>query len=510
MAKLFLQAPELLKIDPEAEVKRILAATKELTNYRLARRGAVVATSGGIDSSVTVRIFAEALGAENVIGLMMPEKESSEQTRRLSRLACESAGVRAIEEDITPILEGAGCYRRRDEAVKTIFPNYGPGWRCKIVTPPVLTGDGDGIFTIVAGGPNGEQEEIEPPIEVLRQVVAASNFKQRARKMMEYHYADLHNYAVGGTSNRMETELGFFVKLGDGSGDVKPIAHLYKSQIYQVAEYLGLPDELLTVAPTPDTYPLEHDAEEFFFALPLETLDVCVYCRNNGYTAEQAAEFAGVTVEQARAAYADIAAKRAGAEYLRAAPLYVQELEPEQSKADAEQVVDEREIEKVLSRHESVSEAVVVNHDGGSGSDRLAAYFVPVAGKMVTATDLRKHVREQLPDGSVPRQFVEMESLPLSPDGNIDITSLPTPFTAPRSASGGTVPETDAERYLAGVWQDLLGVESVGINDNFFDLGGHSLLLMRLVGRMERDKGVEVDPMLILHSTLGQIATELG
>ena len=202
MSAAFLTAHPLLAIDAAAAVDHIIRTVREQVRYGLARRGAVVAVSGGIDSSVTLKLCALAFGPENVVGLLMPERESSEQTRRLSRLAAEYAAVEAIEQDITPALEGAGCYRLRDEAVHALIPDYGAGWRCKLVNTPVLEGGGGGLFTLVAEGPDGHPVEVEPPIEILRQVVAASNFKQRTRKMMEYDHADLNNYAVAGTSNR--------------------------------------------------------------------------------------------------------------------------------------------------------------------------------------------------------------------------------------------------------------------------------------------------------------------
>src|SRR5690606_30847455 len=115
---------------------------------------------------------------------------------------------------------------------------------------------------------------------------AATNFKQRVRKMMEYHYADRFNYAVIGTPNRLEYDQGFFVKNGDGSADLKPIAHLYKTQVYRMAEHLGVPAEICRRAPTTDTYSLEQSQDEFYWALPYQKLDVCLFALNNGIPAD--------------------------------------------------------------------------------------------------------------------------------------------------------------------------------------------------------------------------------
>ena len=131
-----------------------------------------------------------------------------------------------------------------------------------------------------------------PPAAYL-QIVAATNFKQRVRKMMEYYHADRLNYAVAGTPNRLEYDQGFFVKLGDGAADVKPIAHLYKTQVYALAEYLGVPEEIRRRPPTTDTFSLPQTQEEFYFALPYAKMDLCLYGHNHGVPAAEVAAAAG-------------------------------------------------------------------------------------------------------------------------------------------------------------------------------------------------------------------------
>ncbi len=139
--------------------------------------------------------------------------------------------------------------------------------------------------------------------------------------MMEYYHADRLNYAVAGTPNRLEYDQGFFVKNGDGAADFKPIAHLYKSQIYQLAEYLGVPEEIRLRPPTTDTYSLQQSQEEFYFALPHEKMDLAIYGRDHNIAAAELADVLGLTVEQVDKVYGVIDAKRKAARYLHLPPL---------------------------------------------------------------------------------------------------------------------------------------------------------------------------------------------
>ncbi|MDR2728008.1 MAG: NAD(+) synthase, partial [Chitinispirillales bacterium] len=232
---------EDLRIDAEAETERICA---HIQNYmvKVRRRGAVIGLSGGIDSSVTAALCAKALGRERVFGLLMPERHSAKETSSLGFKAAEALGIEAQEHEISQILEASGCYRMQETAVKSVIPSYIPGSPFKIVLSAM--GGGYKLFSVVAELPNGESVKKRMNHEAYLNLVAATNFKQRVRKMIEYYHADRLNYAVAGSPNRLEYDQGFFVKNGDGSADIKPIAHLYKTQVYQLAEYLGIPSEI--------------------------------------------------------------------------------------------------------------------------------------------------------------------------------------------------------------------------------------------------------------------------
>jgi len=213
-----------------------------------------------------------------------------------------------------------GCYRRRDDAIRTVCPDYGSGYRSKIVLPSVIDSDSYRLYSVVVLAPDGSQTSHRLPREAYLGVVAATNFKQRVRKMLEYHHADRLNYVVSGTPNRLEYDQGFFVKLGDGAADVKPIAHLYKSQVYALAEHLGVPEEIRSRPSTTDTYSLPQSQEEFYFSLPHQRMDLCLYGRNNGVPVEDVAEATGLTVDQVQRVYRDIEQKRRTTSYLHLAP----------------------------------------------------------------------------------------------------------------------------------------------------------------------------------------------
>jgi NAD+ synthase len=309
--------------DEAAEDKRIGEWLRETLRQHLHRRGLVVAMSGGIDSSVSAALSVRALGPKKVFGLMLPEQDSSSDSLRRAKLLAGHLGIEYLVHDIAPTLEAIGCYRWRDEAIRTVFPDYGTGWKNKIVIAGGLQG-GINYFKLVVQKPNGETLDMRLEIKEYLQIVAATNYKQRIRKTIEYFHADRLNYAVVGTPNRLEYDQGFFVKNGDGSADVKPIAHLYKTQVYALARWLKLPPDICAAVPTTDTYSLPQGQDEFYFALPYEQMDLALWAYNHNVPAADLAGSLGLS--SAQHVYDDIAAKRSTTRYMHAKPYVIDKI----------------------------------------------------------------------------------------------------------------------------------------------------------------------------------------
>lgn len=297
------------------EVERISAFIKDTLRTQLHRRGLVVAISGGIDSSVCAALAVEALGPKKVFGILMPETDSSSTSLKRGTALAEHLGIEFTVQNIAPALEALGCYKWRDDAIRSTFPEYSDGWKNKIVIDGGAKGQIN-HFKLVVEDPNGNQQQKRLALKEYLTIVAATNFKQRVRKNMDYFHADRLNYAVVGTPNRVEYDQGFFVKGGDGLADIKPIAHLYKTQVYEMARYLGLPEEICNATPTTDTYSLSQGQDEFYFALPYNKMDVALWFYNNTKSAEELSAALEIPTEQAAFIYQDIETKRKTTQYL--------------------------------------------------------------------------------------------------------------------------------------------------------------------------------------------------
>jgi NAD+ synthase len=317
-------SPDILKIENiENECNRIVNKLQHDVNEKLHRVGAVVGISGGIDSSVTFALAVRAFGAENVLGVMLPEKDSSGDSARFAQKLADTFGVKAISENITGALQGFGCYERRDEAVKRVFPEYDPvKYKMKIgAKSSGLYTNLPPLFSVIIIDSFGNEQSKRLPAAEFRQIEAASNFKQRSRMAMLYYHAERLHYAVIGTPNKHEVEQGFFVKYGDGGADVMPIGHLYKTQVYQLARHLGIPQEIIDRTPTTDTYSAEQTQEEFFYQLPFEQMDLLWFAHENGYAPEEVAPVMGKTIDQVKSIFVNFERKYKTTEYLRMGPI---------------------------------------------------------------------------------------------------------------------------------------------------------------------------------------------
>ena len=315
---------DILKLeDIENEVDRITVRLKQDILGVLKRNGAVVGISGGIDSSVTLALAVKALGADRVLGIMLPERDSSDESKEFALELAARFHVRTIEENITRSLEGFNCYQRRDEAVRSIFPEFNTAdHKMKIgVNKTGLNQNLPPVFSITIVNNEGMEQSKLLPLKEYLQIVASSNFKQRCRMSMLYYHAERMHYAMLGTPNKHEVEQGFFVKHGDGAADIMPIAHLYKSQVYQLAEYLGVPQEIINRTPTTDTYSAEQTQEEFFFQMPYYEMDIIWYGMENDISPFEIGSFLGKSSEEIGLIYKNIKRKHNTTEYLRISPI---------------------------------------------------------------------------------------------------------------------------------------------------------------------------------------------
>ena len=307
----------------DAVCDRIIEKLRNDVAYTLQRRGGVVGISGGIDSSVCLALSAKAFGPEKVTGIMLPEQDSSDDSKNLALKLAARFGVETIEENITGALEGFGCYRRRDEAIARVVPDFDPAVdKSKIEIKQDISKNIPAIFSITVIKPDGEVISKLLPAKEYLQIVAATNFKQRSRMSMLYYHAERLHYAVIGTPNKHEVEQGFFVKYGDGGADVMPIGHLYKTQVYQLARHLGVPQEIIDRTPTTDTYTAEQTQEDFFYQLPFETMDLIWYGWENNYPAEEVGEVMGRSAQEIENIYKSFERKRKTTEYLRMRPIF--------------------------------------------------------------------------------------------------------------------------------------------------------------------------------------------
>lgn len=301
----------------------IISKLKNDVVIKLQRRGAIVGISGGIDSSVVMALSAKAFGSNRVTGIMLPEQDSSPDSRMLAEELANKFGVETLVEDITGALNGFGCYQRRDEAIARVIKDFNPEVdKAKIEIKQNIALNIPAIFSITVIRPNGEVKSKLLPAKEYLQIVASTNFKQRSRMTMLYYHAERLHYAVIGTPNKHEVEQGFFVKHGDGGADVMPIGHLYKTQVYQLASYLGVPQEIIDRIPTTDTYTAEQTQEDFFYQMPFKEMDLIWYGWENNYSVTEVGKVMEKSTEEIENIYRSFERKRKTTEYLRMRPIF--------------------------------------------------------------------------------------------------------------------------------------------------------------------------------------------
>lgn len=315
---------DLLHIeDIEGVCNSIVEKMKQTVFQQLNRRGGVVGISGGIDSSVTLALSVKAFGAKNVLGVILPESESSSDSEMMAKKLAKKYDVDVVVENITAALNGFGCYSRRDEAISNVISEFNPTTdKSKIVINQSIDKNIPPLFSVTVISPDGNEKSKVLPAKDYLKIVASSNFKQRTRMSMLYYYAESLYYSVIGTPNKHEVEQGFFVKYGDGGADVMPIASLYKTQVYQLAKHLGIPNQIINRTPTTDTYSAEQTQEEFFFQLPYKTMDLISYGLENSYSVKEIADSVGKSEEEVSNILINLKRKKTTTEYLRTSSIY--------------------------------------------------------------------------------------------------------------------------------------------------------------------------------------------
>lgn len=320
---------DILKIDCESEAQRISAFIKNQL-LLMRREGAVIGLSGGVDSALSAALCVKTLGKDKVLGLILPEKDSNPVSAQFAKKQAEKLGIKTETIDITPVLESFGAYQKRDKIVKQIFPEYNSGYKIKIALPPdLLSKDAFNFFILKMQDPNGKEKNSRLNKTQLNGIVAATCIKHRTRMTNLYYYAEKENYLVCGTTNKTEGVQGFFVKQGDGGVDIEPLAHLYKTQVYQLAEHLGVIKEILERSPSPDTFSFPVTDEEFYFRISFDKLDLLLYAWERHVADEKVCEVMGLSTEQVKRVFRDFTGKFNATRHLRQSPPDLNEIAPE-------------------------------------------------------------------------------------------------------------------------------------------------------------------------------------
>ncbi|HDL03217.1 MAG TPA: NAD(+) synthase [candidate division Zixibacteria bacterium] len=285
------------------------------------RDGIIVGVSGGVDSAVVASLAVRAVGKENVLGLILPEKESNPISAEYAVKVINSLGIEHIKVELTESVASFDAYKNRDKVIKEIFPDYTPEYKFNIYLPQnLLDVDRYNFYTLRVDDGKGNIREKRLTKKQLLAITAAANVKIRSRMIALYYWGEQENYLVAGTTNKTEFILGDYCKFGDGGTDVECISHLYKTNIYELAEYLEIPREIQERTPSPDTFSLPVSDTDFYFCLPFNILDPLLYAWQYNISAAETASALDLGEDQVKRAFRDFQSKHASTEHIRVLP----------------------------------------------------------------------------------------------------------------------------------------------------------------------------------------------
>ena len=312
---------DVLKIDPEKELEKLSKFLVEQVKAVFRRKGIIVGISGGIDSACIAAVAVHALGKENVVGLVLPEKESNPISSEYAIKHAEQLGIEYRKIDITPTVDSIVPYSWRDEFLQKLVKEYRPGYPYNITLPTdLLERDSFNFYRLQVQMPDGTLKTKRLNLDEFRTITSFANIKIRARMLNLYAEAERRSLVVAGTTNRTELILGDFCKYGDGGTDLEPLSYLYKNQIYQLSEYLKVIPEIVERQPSPDTFSLPVSDQEFFFRIPFDRLDHLLYAWENKIPAHETANVLDLTEDAVKRAFKDFTSKYRATAHLREMP----------------------------------------------------------------------------------------------------------------------------------------------------------------------------------------------
>ncbi|MDO5306000.1 MAG: NAD(+) synthase [bacterium] len=281
----------------EEETKKLCSRIRTVVT-ELKRDGVVVGLSGGIDSALTATLCVKELGISYIVN------------------------------EITPTLEVLNIYNSILNVIKRYYPDFEEGMKYKIILPQNLLAKRMlNLYALIIEDADGA-EVCRKRLSYYdyKKISAALSAKLRIRMVNLYYQAESLNYAVAGTTNRSEYELGNFCRYGDGGVDFEVIAHLYKTEVYQMSIYNEIDQRIIDRPPSPDTCSAFVTDEDFFFSLPLELLDKLLYAYHH-YSVEETAQILELETSQVENIFKDFKNKKSNTEYLKKMPIACVEIE---------------------------------------------------------------------------------------------------------------------------------------------------------------------------------------